>query len=228
MKFKSALVTQASGSLGGMTFSRNRYGMYTRAKGLPVNPNSEFQQAVRQIFSGLAAAWNGELDAGERAAWEDYAANMVWSDSLGEPIKLSGQSVYAQLNTPRLQAGLARIDAAPEIFTQPTYTAPTVTADESDGKLHVAYTNTDDWAGEVGGALLLYASRPLSPSIKFFKGPYRYAGKVAGAVVPPTSPADITMPFAIAGGQQVGIQYRIVRADGRMSAPFRELLICAE
>lgn len=228
MKFKSALVTQASGSLGGMTFSRNRYGMYTRAKGLPVNPNSEFQQAVRQIFSGLAAAWNGELDAGERAAWEDYAANMVWSDSLGEPIKLSGQSVYAQLNTPRLQAGLARVDTAPEIFTQPTYTAPVITADESDGEFHVAFTNTDGWATEVGGAILLYAGRPLSPSIKFFKGPYRYAGKVAGAAVAPVSPVNIAMPFAIDGGQQVGIQYRIVRADGRMSAPFRELLTCAE
>lgn len=228
MKFKSALVTQASGSVGGITFSRNRYGMYTRAKGLPVNPNSEFQQAVRQIFSGLSSAWNGVLTSNQRSGWEDYASNMVWSDSLGEPIKLSGQSVYAQLNTPRLQAGLARVDTAPEIFTQPDYTAPSVTADESDSQLHVAYTNTDDWAKEVGGAILLYASRPLSPSIRFFKGPYRYAGKVAGAAVPPTSPADIPMPFAIAGGQQVGIQYRIVRADGRMSAPFRELLTCAE
>lgn len=228
MKFKSALVTQASGSVGGMTFSRNRYGMYTRAKGLPVNPNSEFQQAVRQIFSGLSAAWNGELSEVQRSAWEDYAANMVWSDALGEPIKLTGQAVYAQCNTPRLQAGLARVDTAPEIFTQPTYKAPVVTADESDGKLHVAYTNTDDWAKEVGGALLLYASRPLSPSIKFFKGPYRYAGKVAGAVTPPTSPADLTMPFAIQGGQQVGIFYRVVMADGRISAPFRELLVCAE
>ena len=227
MKFKSALVTQASGSVGGMTFSRNRYGMYTRAKGLPVNPNSEFQQVVRQIFSGLSAAWNGALTESQRYAWEDYAQNMVWSDALGEPIKLTGQAVYAQCNTPRLQAGLARVDDAPEVFTQPTYTAPTVTADESDGEFHIAFTNTDDWAKEVGGALLLYAGRPLSPSIKFFKGPYRYAGKIAGAAVAPTSPANIAMPFEISEGQQVGILYRVVMADGRISAPFRELVTCS-
>ena len=226
MKFKSALVTQASGSVGGMTFSRNRYGMYTRAKGLPVNPNSEQQQAVRQIFSALASAWNGVLDSAERAGWDDYAAQMVWSDSLGEPIKLTGQSVYAQCNTPRLQAGLTRVDTAPEVFTQPVFTMPTITADDSDGKINVAFTNTDAWATEVGGALLVYAGRPLSPTIKFFKGPYRYAGKVAGAAQAPTSPVALDMPFDITAGQQVGVFGRVLRADGRISAPFRALVTC--
>ena len=83
MKFKSALVTQASGSVGGMTFSRNRYGMYTRAKGLPVNPNSEFQQAVRQIFSGLSSAWNGVLTSGQRSGWRItrriWCGRMPWA-----------------------------------------------------------------------------------------------------------------------------------------------------
>ena len=41
MLFKSAAFTQASGSVGGLTFAHNRGGMYTRARSIPVNPKTQ-------------------------------------------------------------------------------------------------------------------------------------------------------------------------------------------
>lgn len=221
MKFKSALITQASGSVGGLTFSRNRGGMYCRGKAMPVNPNTAFQNAIRTIFQGLSTAWNGELSAIERDAWDVYAENTVFTDRLGETIKLTGQSCFCQCNTPRIQAGMARIDAAPIIFTQPSLPALTLIATASDQKLSVAFDDPDGWKTEVGSALLVYASRPMSLSRNFFAGPYRYAGKIAGAVQAPTSPTLLDLPFVGAVGQRIGAHIRLVRADGRISMPFR-------
>lgn len=225
MKFKSAIITQGSGSIGGLTLSRNRYGMYMRGKGLPVNPNTPLQQAIRAIFQSLSVAWNGELDADERDAWNAYAESCVWTDVLGEPVKLTGQSMFVQCNTPRLQGGLSRIDAAPEIMTQPALPVFTLAATADDNKFSVGFTDPDSWKSEVGAALLVYLGRPVSPSRNFFKGPYQYAGKIAGSLTPPTSPTLIDMPFVLSAGQQVGCHIRLVRADGRISVPFRVLTV---
>jgi hypothetical protein len=83
------------------------------------------------------------------------------------------------------------------------------------------FTNTDTWATAVGGALLVFMSRGQSPTINSFKGPYRFAGKVAGAVSPPTSPQNITSPFTLAATQRVFVRFIAVTADGRVSADFR-------
>ena len=120
-----------------------------------------------------------------------------------------------------VQAGLSVVDAGPTVYTLPNFSAPTMVADESAQEVDLSYTNTDSWAGEVGGAMLLSLGRPQNPSINYFKGPYRYADKVAGAATPPTSPETITPPFPITEGQKVFGFVRVCRADGRLSEPFR-------
>ncbi|HBU29797.1 MAG TPA: hypothetical protein DEB56_09520 [Thiobacillus sp.] len=102
-------------------------------------------------------------------------------------------------------------------FTPPTIAAPNAAADTVD----VSFNNADPWATAVGGHMLIYLSRPQNPSINFFKGPYRFAGKVSGAVVPPTSPATITLPFPCVVGQRVFVKISFVQVDGRLSLPFR-------
>ncbi|KKM06452.1 hypothetical protein LCGC14_1743870, partial [marine sediment metagenome] len=47
MLFKSGLITQGSGSIGGLTASHNRGGMYFRARTIPTNPATSFQTVVR-------------------------------------------------------------------------------------------------------------------------------------------------------------------------------------
>jgi hypothetical protein len=82
----------------------------------------------------------------------------------------------------------------------------------------LAFTNTDAWATAVGGYLLLFASRAQNATVNFFKGPYRFAGKIAGAATPPTSPAVITLPFPIGPvGSKMYFRAVAIMADGRKS-----------
>jgi hypothetical protein len=126
--------------------------------------------------------------------------------------------MYNRCNVPRLQAGLPRVDDAPTIFTLPDFTLPvaTVTAPTT---LFIAFETGDDWVDEDDAALLVYASRPQSVGINFFKGPFRLAGSVLGDNgTPPTSPATLVYPFSCATGQKCFLEACVTRADGRLSS----------
>jgi hypothetical protein len=221
MLFKGTIIGPASGSIAGIVASHNTSGQYMRNRTVPTNPNSIFQQAVRNAMSVLVAAWSNTLTAAERTAWATYAANVPVLNRLGDPINLSGLNMYLRGNISRLQAGLARQDTAPTVMSLNELTSPGVSI-ASSTTASVAYTNTDSWAITTGGALLLFASREQSPTINFFKGPYRFAGLVLGnTATPPTSPEVITLPFTVATGNQVFFRAVAITADGRQSADFR-------
>lgn len=221
MKIKSALLTMASGSIGGITGSHNRGGMYLKARRVPVNPNTSFQQAVRNNLSLLQTRFANTLTSAQRTAWATFAFNVPVTNAMGDTIKLTGQMWYVKANSLRLQSSLAPVDTAPVIFDLASLTQPVPTLTALGTTVSMAYTvtaGTDDWAREVGGALLIYASRSQNLTKNFFNGPYRFAGKVAGAVTPPTSPAVITLPFAAGStGQKIYFRAISVRADGRPS-----------
>ena len=221
MKFKSQTLTQASGSVGGLTFSHNQGGLYTRARSIPTNPATAFQVAVRNFVTQLANNWGSVLTAAQRTEWRIYNENVQFPDAFGDPRSIGAMPNYVRSNVARLQAGLARVDTGPAIFNTGEFSPLTFTVDAATDDVDVAFDNTDDWASEVGSALLLYASAPQSPTIDFYKGPYRFAGLVAGAAVPPTSPATILLPFAVVAGQKIFFQARVTRADGRLSGTFR-------
>ncbi len=222
MKFKSQVYTQASGSVGGVTYARNAAGMYARARSIPVNPNSAFQQAVRSLFSVVGNAWQSVLTAAQRAAWEVYANNVPIVDSLGDSLKLSGVAMYTRCNVARLQAGLARVDAGPTTFAagpaDPTL-AGTVSA--ATQLLTLTFNDELPWCDQAGAALLVYISRPTASTINYFKGPYRFADAILGAAVsPPESTQTISVPFAVTAGQVVHVRCLVVGADGRIGPDF--------
>jgi hypothetical protein len=221
-KFKSALLTQASGSVGGLTFSRNRGGMYIRSRALVTNPNSVYQQQVRGRFAALAAAWTNVLTTAQREIWTIYGELVPTTNSMGDAINLSGFAWYQAMNGARMQAGLARVDDCPTNFTLCELTNPIVASvTASTDVASVVIDNGDEWATATGGALIVLASRGQNPSVNYFKGPYRFADVVLGAATPPTSPQSIDLPFDYAAGQKVFFQFRAVAPDGRISAPFR-------
>lgn len=217
MKFKSALVTQASGSVGGMTAAHNKGGLYLRARATPTNPATAQQIAVRNFLATLTTAWQETLTAAQREAWATYAENVLIPDRLGEPRNIGGIGHYVRSNVPRLQAGLTRVDDGPTIFDQATFTTPTLNAGD-DESLTVNFTDTDAWVDETGAAMLVYASRQQALSINFFKGPYRFVDSIDGDdTTPPTTPASPTSPFGLDTGNKQFYQVRVTRADGRLS-----------
>ena len=223
MKFKSEIVTQASGSIGGTTYSHNRGGLYRRARAIPTNPNTTQQQAVRGFFAQVSAAWRDTLTAAQREAWNTYALNTPISNALGDPINIGGLGMYQRGNIARLQAGLARVDAGPSTFGLPEFTAPGITSLTASTKVAImTFADADAWLDEDGSAMLIYSSRPVSGAVSFFKGPYQYAGSILGnGTTPLTSPQNVTTNFGLSAGQKVFLKANVTLADGRYSAPIR-------
>jgi hypothetical protein len=224
MLFKSQLVTEVSGSVGGLVGSHNIGGMYFRARATPTNPNTPQQQTIRSAVGNLVARWTNILTELQRDIWRFYAFNTPLLNPLGEPINVTGLNMYVRGNTARIQAGEPIADDGPLVFNLGDLTTPSFDADRTADTMNVTFTDTDDWANEDDAAMLVYASRPQNASIVFFKGPYRLAGVIQGdSITPPTSPATIPLPFPLAPGQRLFARIAVSRADGRLSLSFRGL-----
>jgi hypothetical protein len=219
MRFCSDKFTAVGGRLGSMVGCMNKSGMNMRTWVTPSNPKTTAQQGVRNTLKALALAWKNTLTAAQRTAWNAYASTLTLVSKLGTPYTISGFDAYCMGNGARQVASISRVDAGPTVAGFDVFTAVVPTWDTSDHTISIAYTNTDPWAGEVGGALVVRRSTSgFSPGITFFEGPFIYASKALGAVSPPTSPLVITLSAgAISTGAQYAIAVRSVRADGRCS-----------
>jgi len=222
-------VIQMTGSIAGNTFARNRYGNYVRARTKPINPNSGRQQTIRSIITTLTVLWSQTLTSAQRTAWNLYGSSVAMKNKLGETTYLTGFNHYIRSNSPRLHAGVALVNAGPTIFELPD-ADPTFAITASEGGPSISYTfdNALAWANEVGGYMFKYQGSPQNPQRNFFDGPWRYHGKIEGAVIPPTSPdVELDPPFAVTETQRQWCYARIAMADGRLSEKFRADCFCA-
>lgn len=222
MIFKSQILTEASGSLGGVTFFPGQGGLVLRRRFIPTNPNSPLQQTVRGHMNALSNHWINTLTAGQRAAWATYAANVTVTNRLGDPIYISGLNHYIRSNVPRLQAALPRVDNGPTIMDKGEFTNPTAIYDSLNDEIDLSFATADDWVGEDDAAMLISGSAQQNPTVNYFKGPYRYADAVLGdSVTPETSPYAAPMPYPCIVGNRCFLFIRVTRADGRLSMPYR-------
>lgn len=211
---KSSVLTQASGSVGGLTYSHNRSGMYMRARATPVNPSSPYQQVIREAQSQLSQQWQTILTAEQREGWATYAANVLRVNRVGDAINIGGLPMFVRCNVPRIQAAKTVILNAPSIYTigNPPDMSLSLTDTPSDA-LEISIGNggltATDW-------ILVYLSRPISPSINFWQGPTRFAvaadGTQSVVVVNRSS-----FPFDWPDGVQGRVRARISYTDGRLS-----------
>lgn len=213
-------IVQASGSIAGNTYARNRFGNYIRPRTKPVNPNSIQQSAVRTSLSYLAQYWAQVLSAAERSAWATYAASIAMKNRLGETVYLTGFNHFLRSNIELARHALTIVDAGPtelELPEKDTTFAIVCTAD--DQKIIVTFNNALGWAGEVGGELFVYQGQPQLITRNFFNGPWKYTGKVDGSEIPPTTGEELDAAMTLVEGQKVFCYSRIARADGRLSEP---------
>lgn len=216
-------VVDLRGSIGGTVFSRNRSGAIARARTIPINPGSEAQQKIRSIMSVCRNAWYNVLTSAQRDAWATYAEAVEIQNRLGETIKLTGFNHFVRSASCALYNDLAYADDAPTELSLPEQDETlALVATVSDGKLAITFDEDGAWLDEDDSYLIVYCSRGQSATVNYFKGPYLIAGKIAGdSVTPPTTGAELDSPYTLVEGQKVFIQCRILRADGRLSEPFR-------
>ena len=222
-------IVNISGSVGGNTFSHNRYGRYMRQKSIPVNPNSSGQQAVRNALGALTTLWSSTLTALQRAAWDLYASNVDMLNKLGETINLTGFNHYIRSNVEYLRIFAATQDDGPVVFELAAQDGTfAITASEATQQITVVHNVALPWADENGAAMFLYQGSPQNGQRNFFNGPWEYFANIPGINgAPAGSPSNHAVVKAIAEGQHQWCYARIVRADGRLSNMFRADCIVA-
>ena len=224
MKFIGTISTEMSGSLGGITASRNRGGAYFRQRVTPTNPNSTKQSQVRTIVQFLSDYWTNTLTQPQRDAWDNY--NLQTPGFVG-----TGIDAFIRCNIPRLYWNalaateiLPLVVTAPAIFDVGSFSPIALgVVDASASTAIFAFTDTDEWANEDESAMLIYGSPPVNASRTNYFGLYNLFNIVIGdAVTPPTSPnTTANYPFTLTAGQRIFLKVRVSRADGRLASPQR-------
>ena len=224
MALYDPLFGRMSGKLGGLVFGNGPGGSFVRSWQVPTDPGTPAQETVRAATTQLSNRWVGTLTAAQRTGWETYAANVTVPGRFGNQIHISGISMYARSNVARIQYfGAPGIkDDAPVIYNLGEYSAPNFTFTAYD-TVNVNFNTGDDWVSEDGAAMLVYASRDQNPTRNYFKGPYRkcVTAILGNLATPPPSPTLLTLPFLGVELNRTFFFTRVMRNDGRVSAPTR-------
>jgi hypothetical protein len=223
MKYTSPVYSQASGSIGGLTYSRNRGGLYTRARAIPSNPSTAAQQTARTAVSAVSTNW-GALSDVQRAGWELYAQSVPLVDRLGAQIQVSGINMFIRCNVPRIVAGYDSVlDAPDELSLGQTPAVDAGVIDASAGDV------TLDGFVEGAGAndlFLVSVGRPVPLSRTPAHEPTHFIASAAFTASAATTTADGFYPFAV--GQKARIWARVSYEDGRLSPwAFQDVAVTA-
>lgn len=215
----SALVAEARGSIGGVTFSRGAGGAIARNRTRPINPRSNLQEIRRGNAAYIARYWSHTLTVDQRADWEAYTAGTSWTNKLGQSISIGANAAFLRLNTLLLILGEPVRDDAP-------------TALGHAGGITIGFDAESDTKNiefeEPGGAwdkdtdddfILFFQALPVEGGrVRSTKG-IRYIGSVEGdGTTAPTFPLDIDSEYSMQESQNVTIKAVHIDPDFRVSS----------
>jgi hypothetical protein len=210
------MVSQASGSIAGITFSRNKGGAYMRSRVRGTNPNSVDQTRARSVFSSYASLW-ASLTLVQQQTWVDYAESAPFFNALGDPITPSGISLYIASNTLLTLAQLSPVSVAPLGLTRPSLEvsgSASVSYDVSTPAFTVTGVTPTNFAST--GGIVLFTSPVRTGGQKSFKTRYRYAE----AYDETFASADLSANRYLYGvGDAYRARLRAVSVEGAISEP---------
>jgi hypothetical protein len=192
-KFVSQVYSEIRGSVNGVTYARNRFGLYVRSKASPVQPRTPAQTARRAQLTVLSQRWR-TLDETVRAEWRALADELTRSDTLGLTYRLTGLQAYLQFNLWRALLGLAPQDNPPAQLAAPNpVSIQNISYDIDTDVLSIEFSPSP-----YQGALAIWATAPFSRGVKFV-APSRY--RVIAVRKPASFGGNLSSP------QNVGAEY---------------------
>lgn len=204
------VVADIRGSSNGTTFSRNRFGLYIRARVKPVNPATPRQTSARDRLTQCQTRYRDTLTPAQREGWDALAEGTSGSNRFGSPVKWTPQNLYIRLNTIRLLCGETEIDDAPLPpggCDMPTLTIAGVAASGVQVTAIAPAMIAED-------CLEVVASPQLNPTVNFYAGPWAYWLTVNGVQTPPL---DIVPAADTDIGDRFHVRARFANAVGRVS-----------
>jgi len=180
-------VAAVSGSVGGTTYSRNRYGQYMRQRSIPTVSTTTYALAAKARLEAVSMAWQA-LDTAQKIAWRMYAEQNPVQDSLGVTQILTAHTTYVSLNTRMHLLGNALIADPPITPTPNPLTALSLSADIGVGDFDLVFAPTP-----TGAAEMLYIRGCVidSPGVAYVQNYLRYLGVSTVAQATPFDPQSI-------------------------------------
>jgi hypothetical protein len=192
-KFVSQVYSEIRGSVNGVTYARNRFGLYARAKASPVQPRTPAQAERRAQLTVLSQRWR-TLEESLRAEWRALADELTRSDSLGLTYRLTGLQAYLQVNLWRALLGIAPVDNPPPQLAAPDPLRLVNLSYDIDQNI----INLEFAPSPYRGAIAFWATAPFSRGVNFI-APSRYR------LVAVRKPA--TFGGNLASAQNIGAEY---------------------
>jgi hypothetical protein len=201
--------TEPRGQIGGVVFSRNRFGLYMRSNTSPVNPMSPRQTTIRSIFTQMAQRWRDTVTPTQRARWESYAQGTPLPDQYGLKQTMLGLNMYQRFNVPWVDIGETVVDDAPTAAGQAPMLTVTLIGNSVEGIKATAIVPTLTTNDRI---VILRCAAAVSRARNFFNGPWTFNSSFAGDVV---LPAVVVDPAEVAVGQRWYFQFRALVSDGK-------------
>jgi len=171
------MVGQASGSIGAMTFSHNRYGTYVRRRAIPVQAGSALQLAIRQQLGDASTYWKN-LSLTLRTSWQSWADQNPIADVLGDMQTLTGHAAFIKINSKFRHILSAYLQAPPVAAAPASFMTLYATGDIGAGDVSLVFSETPCIADE---AIEVWACTTNSKAINFMKNRLKYCGITSAA-----------------------------------------------
>lgn len=172
----TAVVDNISGKLNGSVFARNKGGHYIRSKSNPTNPQTEKQNLVRSLLSGVSTEWRN-LTHEQREAWKGATKDFPYQNKLGDSKIYSGFNLFVKHNQ-----NLQNYDPASPTLISPMPPAPTIPPFSVAGNFELNAQGSAMTLGEVemnfserspNTVFLVFATPVISHGVSNFKNRLR-------------------------------------------------------
>lgn len=217
----SALVSDMRNKLNGSVLSKNRAGSYVRNKTTPVNPQTSFQQQVRQRLGALSTGWSA-LTAAQRSSWIASTPNFPYTDIFGDKKELDGKSLYIKLNSNLSNVGSPNIQVAPAPVGIPVFGIVSALATPGSAGMDSFDVTVSAATVPAGFALAIYATPPVKRGVSFVKNRYRFIGvfTATASVVDITAAYNARFPEDYILGSTIHVRGALVStSSGQMGVP---------
>lgn len=181
------LITDAAGSVGGLTVQRSPDGLIGRSRPQPTRRATRATAGVRDRTQQLARRWRA-LTQEQRDAWEAFSASITWYNRFGDEVAGNGYRAYLRRNS--------------GAFTNADQVAIYAVDDDPPSETIIVLPAAPSLVYDEGGPDLLFASANSSVDgnmwIAVFASPPRSAGRSYDHRAMPwliSLPPDAALPY---------------------------------
>lgn len=203
-------VAAITGTVGGLTFKRSRWGTIVYQKPHRRPANTTLALATRLAFNRIADRWHYTLTPPQRTAWERYAATELLPFNTTRTAHMTGYNAYLQHHLPWAFYPPWWIDDPPA--TPHTARIPDWRPYFNDRSHIIARYNYDPLVGYQASTVTLttpFATSPLSPRFWSYQSFHNYS--------PLNYPVSYTLAPPHFPGQHVYILCRRLDRTARFS-----------